>query len=265
MMSARHGIRLVLAVLVLGVLSGCQSADIKEDETGGTGRLGAAKQQGSATASVYIELAAEYLRQRNLAAALTNARKAAIVAPKEPSAHTMLALIHQQLGEAALAERHFSEAVRLDPKDPFANNAYGSFLCGQQRYEQARFYFDAAVANPLNPNPWVPLGNAGLCLYSHGDQVTAETYFRKALRANPKFAPALLRMATISYNQGNYLSARAYLQRYLGVAKHTAETLWLGIRTERKLGDKDQVASYELLLRSQFPDSEEVRQLQESR
>jgi type IV pilus assembly protein PilF len=262
---ARQGIRLGLLALVLGVLSGCQSPGVKDEEGSGTGRLGAVDGQGNASAAIYIELAAEYLRQRNLTAALQNARKAVMVDSKEPAAHNMLGLIHQQLGESALAERHFAEAVRLDPKDPYANNAYGSFLCGQQRYQQAMFYFDAAVANPLNPSPWVPLGNAGLCSYEQGEVDRAERYFRRALQSNPKFAPALLRMASISFQQGNYLSARAYLQRYLGVAPHTAETLWLGIRTERQLGDMDQVASYELLLRSKFPDSEQVRQLQESR
>lgn len=265
MSAARHGIRLALVAILLGALSGCQSPVVKQDNGGETGRLGTATKQGNAAAAVYIELAAEYLRQDNLAAALSNARKAVIVAPDEPAAHNLLALTHQRLGESELAERHFAEAVRLDPKDPYANNAYGSFLCGQKRYQQAGYYFDAAVANPLNPSPWVPLSNAGLCAYDDGQFDKAERYFRRALRSNPRFAPALLRMSGISYRQGNYLSARAYLQRYLGVAPHTAESLWLGIRTERQLGDMDQVASYELLLRSRFPDSEEVRKLQESR
>lgn len=259
-----HRIRRVgLMALLLGVLPGCQQQAV-QDEASGTGRLGAVQSQGDTPATVYIELAAEYLRQRNLGPALQNARKAVLVAPAEPAAHNMLALIHQQLGETVLAERHFIEAVRLDPKDPYANNAFGSFLCSQKRYEEAYRRFDAAAANPLNPSPWVALGNAGLCAYEQGRLDASEDYLRRALRANAKFAPALLRMGQISFQQGKYLSARAYLQRYLEVAPHTAETLWLGIRTERQLGDMDQVASYELLLRSKFPDSEQVRHLQEA-
>jgi type IV pilus assembly protein PilF len=257
---------LVLGVLLVALLSGCQQQGVKGE--GGTGRLGEVQgqpTQAEAMANVYVELAAEYMRQGQLAPALQNARKGVLVAPKNPSAHNMLALVHQQLGENELAERHFREAVKLDPQDPFANNAFGSFLCGQKRYSEAQGYFDAAVANPLNPEPWIPLANAGLCAYQQNKLDEAEDFLRRALRANPRLAPALLRMGEISYGQGNYLSARAYLQRYLEVAPHTAETLWLGIRTERQLGDMDQVASYELLLRSKFPDSEPLRYLKESR
>ena len=56
--------------------------------------------------------------------------------------------------------------------------------------------------------------------------------------------------------------ARAYLQRYAEVAQHTAESLWLGVRTENQLGDKDQMASYGLKLRAKFPDSEQAKYLQ---
>jgi len=252
-----------LLMLALGALSGCQSLPANEESS--TGRMGEVHGAAQTAAAVYIELAAEYMRQRQFEPALMNARKAVLVAPRDPGAHNMLALISQQLGENAQAEKHFTEAVTLDPQDPYANNAFGSFLCGQKRYEQAQRYFDAAVANPLNPEPWVPLSNAGLCAHEQGKLDIAEDYFRRALRANPKLAPALLRMGEISYDQGKYLSARAYLQRYLEVAPHTAETLWLGIRTERQLGDKDQVASYELLLRAKFPDSEPLRRLEETR
>jgi len=260
----QRSLRLTLLVLVLGMLSGCQQALVQEEE-GSTGRLGEAQGPSAkeSAAQVYIQLAAEYLRQGQYAPALQNSRKAVLVAPDDPGAHNMLALVHQRLGDNKQAERHFIEAVRLDPRDPFANNAYGSFLCGQQRFGEAQRHFQAALDNPLNPEPWVPLTNAGLCAFDAGDLDTAEGYLRKALTRNPRLAQALSSMAEISFRQGKYLSARAYLQRYLEVAPHTAETLWLGIRTERQLGDMDQVASYELLLRSKFPDSEQARHLKE--
>ncbi len=252
-------------MLAASVLAGCQSQAINDEDS--TGRLGdvQGQTQAQAAAAVYVQLAAEYMRQRQLAPALQNARKAVIVSPRDPGAHNILALIYQQLGESEQAEQHFVQALKLDPQDPYANNAYGSFLCGKERYDEALSHFDAAVANPLNPEPWVALTNGGLCNANAGNADQAETYLRKALRANPKVPAALLRMGQISYDQGKYLSARAYLQRYLEVAPHTPETLWLGIRTERQLGDMDQVASYELLLRSKFPDSEPLRYLKESR
>jgi type IV pilus assembly protein PilF len=123
--------------------------------------------------------------------------------------------------------------------------------------------FLRAVDNPLYPTPEVAFTNAGLCAYNNGDMITAETQFRKALQRNPTVVPALLHMSSIAYENEKYLSARGYLQRYLAVAKHNAQSLWLGIRIERELGDRDALSSYELLLRANYPDSNEVMLLDE--
>lgn len=259
MRAARKRLMIGLMALAVGMLAGCQS-NASKDDADATGQLGSVQDHNPS--EVYVDLAIAYLRQRQYAAALQNARKATIVAPRSSAAHNALALVYQSLGQAAKAEQHFSEAVSLDSKDPFANNAFGSFLCGQKRYEEAEHHFDQAIANPLNPQRWVPLTNAGACASSKGDDQKAETYLRKALRANARFAPALIRMAQLSFRNDNYLSTRAYLQRYLEVAPHSAETLWLGIQNERILGDKDLLASYELQLRERFPDSDEARNLE---
>jgi len=70
-------------------------------------------------------------------------------------------------------------------------------------------------------------------------------------------------MGSINYARGNYLSARAYLQRYEAVAEHTAESLWLAIRTEYALRDHQAWGNYALMLRNSFPDSEQYMLLQE--
>ena len=71
-------------------------------------------------------------------------------------------------------------------------------------------------------------------------------------------------MAKLSFETGRYLPARGYLQRYVAAAKHTAESLWLGIQIEQQLGDKDAISSYALLLKNTFPDSDQARLLRES-
>jgi type IV pilus assembly protein PilF len=44
-------------------------------------------------------------------------------------------------------------------------------------------------------------------------------------------------------------------------AAATAEALWLGVRVERRLGDRNSEASYALQLRNKFPNSREARAL----
>jgi type IV pilus assembly protein PilF len=71
-------------------------------------------------------------------------------------------------------------------------------------------------------------------------------------------------MAQLSFGNKNYLSARAHLQRYLAVSRHSPVSLWLGIKIEKKLGNKDALSSYAMSLRNNYPDSREAGFLLES-
>jgi type IV pilus assembly protein PilF len=259
-----QGVRLlIMGLLCLSVLqlAGCAPGQTRPvDETGDLG-----VEADASAADIYVKLAVAYMQEGQLDNALKKVRRGLQLDPNNASAHNVIALLYERLGETALAEEHYRRAVKLGPQDPYIHNAYGSFLCTQKRFEAADQEFILALRNPLYETPEVALTNAGVCAERSGQAEQAETYFRKALQTNPQFPVALLRMARISFEKGSYLSSRGYLQRYLEVAKHTAETLWLGIRTERELGDRDTVASYEMLLRAKFPDSEEMRQLEESR
>lgn len=260
-----QGTRLLCVMLLLLVtwqLQGCAPAQTRSTDE--TGELGAVEGDQSA-ADVYVKLAVAYMQEGQMDQALKKAKRGLQLDPNNPSANNVIALLYERLGDRELAERHFQRAAKLDPKDPYIRNAYGSFLCAGERYAEADEQYMQALRNPLYKTPEVALTNAGICAGRNNNMEQAETNFRKALQANPKFPVALAQMAQISLDKGNYLSARGYLQRYLEVAKHTARTLWIGIQAERELGDRDAVASYEMLLRGRFPDSEEMRLMEESR
>jgi type IV pilus assembly protein PilF len=151
--------------------------------------------------------------------------------------------------------------MSVDSKNPYALNAYGSYLCKLGEYQKATPLFQLALDNPLYQTPWVALSNAGYCASKSGDLAAAESYLLKALERNPGYPTALQQMAQVRYDQEKYLSTRAYLERYRELAKPTASLLYLSILTERKLGDANQARSDELLLKSEFPDSEQARKL----
>ncbi len=251
----------LLPVLLAALLAGCQQQSVRGDSGEGvTGNLGSPMARAS-PADVYVELSAAYLQEGQLAESLKNAKKAVIVDPSSSNAHYMLALVHQRLGQTSSADAAYRKSIAVDPHNPVALNAYGSFLCDQKQYADADGYFRRALSNPLYGTPWLAWHNAGWCKEMAGEMQQAESDYRSALQANPRFAPSLLSMARLSFEDGSYLSARAYLQRYAEVAPHSAESLWLGVRTENQLGDKDQMASYGLKLRTLFPDSEEAKYL----
>lgn len=215
-------------------------------------------------AAINLQLGVEYSKEGNYEAAIAKLQKALEIEPNYPSAHHVIAVVYEQIGERAQAEEHFKRSLELDPKDSQTLNDYGGFLCRLGRHAEAYPLFERALENPLYRTPERVHANAGVCAALAKDPGRAEKELRKALSIDPTLPNALLEMADLSYGQGENLQARGYLQRYLEVGRHTARSLWLGIRIERKLGDVDAVASYALALRERFPDSEETRLLRES-
>ena len=105
------------------------------------------------------------------------------------------------------------------------------------------------------------LTNLGYCYVLQNDLAHGEEYCRKALALQPEYAPALLEMQKISYQNRQYLSARAFLERYLAVAAQSPESLWYAFQTERALGDSAAADGYSEQLLTLFPASKEAQEI----
>lgn len=219
----------------------------------------------NAVAETNLNLGVAYMQRGEYEKALEKLDRAYKADPGYYATQNAYGLLFQELGKPKLADEHFRKALKLNPHDSGTRNNYGQFLCQQGHYQEAESMFVKAAQNPLYKTPAIPLTNAGTCATQNHDTARAEQYYRHALEIDSGIPAALLHMAHISYDRGNYMSARGYLQRYQQVAKHTPDSLWLGIRVERELGDKDAVASYGLLLKNNFPDSDEASRYLETR
>lgn len=212
-------------------------------------------------AKVYLELATSYLEQGQAAPALTNAQKALAVDPGNSEALILRGVAYSRLGYAQEAEASLQEALKKNPADPFAANAYGTFLCGQNRIDEANRQFENAAASPNNPAPWVALTNAGLCLRDKGNRAGAKARFQEALGKNSRFGPALLALARLHYDNNTPSEARTYISRYFEVTSPDPESLFLAYRIEKAVGNRRAADSYALMLRSRYPDSPQTYQL----
>ena len=77
---------------------------------------------------------------------------------------------------------------------------------------------------------------------------------------------ALLEVANIRYDAGDYEAAGNYYSTYRSVARRqSARGLWLGIRLAQATGDEDAEASYVLALANLYPESVEYQAYQRSR
>lgn len=215
-------------------------------------------------AKANLNLGVEYMNRGDYEQSLETLNKALDADSDYIPTLNALGLLYQKLGENDKAEGYFKRALDKNKTDPNTLNNYGLFLCKLGRYEQAQKYFESASKNPLYSTPEISLANAGTCALQNNNPDDADKFYRKALEKNPKISIALINMSQISYDKGNYLSARGYLQRYLAVAKHTPKSLWLGIQIEQQLGDKNTLSSYILLLKNRFPDSDEAAMLRKS-
>lgn len=249
----RIPVHAVIAAALALTLAGCASTPGNE--------MSEAQRQKAAQTNT--QLGMRYLQQGELQRSLDKLEKALRQDPDNANAHMAMAILQQRLEQPEKARDHYQQALELAPESPALLNNYGRFLCAQGDYDRAIEYFKRAGTNPLYQNPELAWSNAGVCALNAGNKEQAESFLLKALDKDPQFPMALFRMAELRYEAGHYMSARGFYQRYLAVAEQTPQSLWLGVRIENELGNEDAVASYSLLLRQKYPDSEQTRKLLE--
>lgn len=246
--------------LISALLTGCNSAFVATDSSSPIPEPQAVNE----IAQLNTDLGVGYLREGRMELAYQRLSKALRIQPDYGGALTAMALLLDQLGREDESEAHHRRALAAVPGDSSVLNNFGTFLCRRGRIEEAMPQFERALANPLYNAPESAMTNAGLCLMQNDRPAEAEVYFRKALTRAPRISSALIAMSELSLANGRELAGRGYLQRYLEVARHSSRSLWLGVRIERDLGDKNAVSSYAMLLKANYPDAVETKLLLES-
>jgi len=210
------------------------------------------------------DLGLAYMERGEYQVALDKLKKALEINPDLPQAHHYIAMVYQNLGNVGQAEKHFERAVSLDGSDSSLQNNYGIFLCRQGRYKEALRHFRRSYDDDNYSAKDQAYENAGLCALRMPENDKAEHFFRQALQVNPKRPESLYQMALLEFNSGHYLQARAFLQRLHDASPYTPQSLMLGVKVERKLGDEHTVDLYTERLKKDFPQSNETKLLMES-
>ena len=212
-------------------------------------------------AKLNLQMGARYLDMGMLETAKEKLETAVSLDSSNADTHNTLAVFYERIKNNEAANDSYQAALSRDADSFSIKSNYGRFLCEQGQFDKGISLLQQSMESPMNNRPWFALTNLGTCYNRQNDSQRAEQYFRQALQTQPNYAPALQEMQRISYQNRQFMSARAFLERYLSVAKHTPESLWIAFQTERALGNGKMADEYRELLLSSFPASKEAQQV----
>ena len=209
-------------------------------------------------ARIRLELAVGYYNNGQTTVALDEIKQSINVDPTLYESHNLRGLIYMRLNDMALAEESFKKALSLNPKAATVQHNYGWMLCKQGRMPEASGFFAAALNNPLYTDRAKTWMTQGLCQFESGQRKSAETSLLRSYEIDPSNPIVAYHLALIFFQNTEYPRAQLYVRRLNSGELANAESLWLGIKVERSLGNRDVLAQLGSQLKKRFPHAKET-------
>jgi type IV pilus assembly protein PilF len=208
-------------------------------------------------ARLRLDLAMGYYEQDKMSIALDEVKQSLVTDPDYADAYNVRGLIYMRLNDLGLAEDSFRRALALSPKDPNILHNYGWLLCQNLRIPEAVQAFTQAIANPNYVGRAKTWMTQGLCQMKAGKNADAEYSFGKAFELDAANPITGYNLALLLYQRGDFVRSQFYIRRLNTGQFANAESLWLGIKVERRLGNRTIVEQLAGQLRSRYPKSPE--------
>lgn len=214
--------------------------------------------ESSKRARIRVELASGYFEQGQTTVALDEIKQALAADPNYGPAYNLRGLVYMRMNEPALAEASFNRAVQLNPRDADAMHNLGWMWCQQGRLAPALEQFARALAVPTYINAARTWMAQGVCQVRAGLNAEAEKSLTRAFELDASNPITMYNLARLQLQRGDALRAQFFVRR-LNASPDlvNAESLWLGLRVERRLGNQDAVRQLADRLRQRYPDSPE--------
>ncbi len=257
---------LLLSVLVL---SGCASqGSIASRASGMMGGSSAGNGADIVTASdepplrkrarLRMELSIGYFEAGQTEVALDEVKQSLAIDPTYADAYNLRGLIYMRLDDPGLAEDSFRRAIAISPREPNTLHNYGWLLCQQSRFGDANQQFNLALAVPSYTDRPKTLMTQGLCQLRAGNRVEAERLLMQAYELDASNPVVGFNLAQLMVQRSDWARAQFYVRRVNNSLSANAETLWLGIRIERRLNNREAMAQLAGQLQRRFPQSREA-------
>ena len=205
----------------------------------------------------YLTLAILYFNDGKTTVALDTLKQSIAADPNWFEAYSLRGLIYTRLNDIPLAEDSFKRALSLNPASAAVQHNYGRMLCKQSRVTEALALFRSALANPAygeRAKTWMAQGE---CQLEAGQRTEAETSFLRSYELDAANPFTGYNLALLLFQRGELQRAQFYTRRLNNSESANAESLWLGIKVERKLENRDAQAQLAVQLKKRFPQSRE--------
>lgn len=209
-------------------------------------------------ARLRMELAAGYFEHGQTTVALDEIKQALAADPNYADAYNLRGLVYMRLDDAGMAEDSFRRAIAINPRDSNTRHNYGWLLCQQNRYGDAAAQFTEALAVPSYPDRAKTLMTQGVCELRAGQRDKAERSLMQAYEIDAGNPVVGFNLASVLAQREEWSRAQFYIRRVNNGPSASAETLWLGIKIERKLNNREAVAQLGGQLQRRFPQSREA-------
>lgn len=254
----------LLFVLGLGSLQGC--AGTAASSASGTSRTEPVTEsdepEARKRARIRLELASNYFEQGQTTVALDEIKQSLAADPTYGAAFVMRGLVYMRLNDRALAEDSFRRALQINPRDPDALHNYGWFVCQQGRHAEALDLFIRALASPVYSGQAKTLMAKGICQTRMGQLAEAEASFARSFELDASNPISGYNLASLLYRRGDYSRAQFYIRRLNNSDLANAETLWLGIKVERRLNNSEAMEQLAQQLNRRYPKSRQLESFQ---
>jgi type IV pilus assembly protein PilF len=209
-------------------------------------------------ARIRLELAVGYFEQGQTTVALDELKQSLAADPNFGPAHNLRGLVYMRLNDFRLADESFRRALALNPADSNTKHNYGWMFCQQGRYADAATYFSQALANPQYTERPKTLLIQGLCHLRAGQPALAEQSLTGSYELDAGNPITGYNLALLLYQRGEMARAQFYIRRINNSELANAESLWLGVKVEHRIGNREAEQQLGVQLRRRFPQSPEA-------
>lgn len=250
-----------VALAGLTGLAGCASHP-DASANGGAGRpdlvTDSDEPENRKRARIRLELAVGYFEQGQTTIALDELKQALVADPNFSEAYNLRGLVYMRLNDLRFAEESFRRAMVLDPRNSNVLHNYGWLLCQQSRFTESIQTFSKALSDPLyggRAKTWMA---QGLCQIRAGQRADAEASLLHSYELDAGNPITGYNLANLLYQRGDFVRAQFYVRRINNSELANVESLWLGIKVERRMENREAMQQLAGQLKKRYPQSREL-------